>query len=438
MLRSHPAIRRPGTASAAGPARARRRVVAAVSMGAAALLAQPASAQTNTGYSDSAAPSVYSDRLHVVSPDGRAHLVQHTLASDGVAAALRPSRTPLQVRFTGPDRERAAARYARVPGRASLTTGSVTLRYRDRYTEELREDDDGILTLSTASMPAALELDVARADDVESAITWVFPPGVDVLSWAASAPPEALRTATAPGSADGAWSFDDNVLGWTQRGSAAAALEIRYRLAPSAVELGATPAPVPVAASPPSDADGDGVPDARDVCIGVAATRDAVAEGGAAAAASLGCAASGPIALPAVGFDTGQSRLDVPARRLLDRLGAALRSGADPAWDGGIWEIGAHTDGVGPRSRNQALSLRRAESVRHYLMLGGVAPERLVANGYGEGDPVADDATAAGRAANRRVELRWVGDPAGEISGSSPGPMPTRPRSSARPAGSPP
>ncbi len=64
-----------------------------------------------------------------------------------------------------------------------------------------------------------------------------------------------------------------------------------------------------------------------------------------------------------------------------------------------------HADSTGSDSYNQALSERRALSVSNYLASQGVSPARLRAVGYGETHPIADNATAAGRAANRRVEI---------------------------------
>jgi outer membrane protein OmpA-like peptidoglycan-associated protein len=51
------------------------------------------------------------------------------------------------------------------------------------------------------------------------------------------------------------------------------------------------------------------------------------------------------------------------------------------------------------------LSQRRAEAVRNYLISKGIAADRLTAKGYGESQPVADNATDEGRFKNRRVEL---------------------------------
>lgn len=69
-------------------------------------------------------------------------------------------------------------------------------------------------------------------------------------------------------------------------------------------------------------------------------------------------------------------------------------------------EINAHTDNVGSDDFNQHLSEKRAGSVVEYLIKKGVDPSKLVPQGFGESQPVADNATEEGRALNRRVEFR--------------------------------
>ncbi len=68
-------------------------------------------------------------------------------------------------------------------------------------------------------------------------------------------------------------------------------------------------------------------------------------------------------------------------------------------------EIVGHTDSTGTPSYNQQLSQRRALSVRAVLVNAGVSSQRLRAIGQGESNPVASNATAAGRQQNRRVEI---------------------------------
>lgn len=67
--------------------------------------------------------------------------------------------------------------------------------------------------------------------------------------------------------------------------------------------------------------------------------------------------------------------------------------------------VAGHTDSTGHAAYNQALSERRAAAVRDYLVSQGVSPSRIQTVGYGMRQPVASNATEAGRAQNRRVEL---------------------------------
>ena len=68
-----------------------------------------------------------------------------------------------------------------------------------------------------------------------------------------------------------------------------------------------------------------------------------------------------------------------------------------------------HTDSVGSDAYNQKLSVRRAESVKAYLVTKGIEKNRIYTEGKGEKQPVADNKTKEGRAKNRRVEIEVVG-----------------------------
>jgi OOP family OmpA-OmpF porin len=75
-------------------------------------------------------------------------------------------------------------------------------------------------------------------------------------------------------------------------------------------------------------------------------------------------------------------------------------------------EVIGHSDSIGSPTFNRALSERRAAVIVEALVQQGIAPDRLIALGHGEREPVASNQTAEGRARNRRVE--WVVEPRGE------------------------
>ncbi len=106
------------------------------------------------------------------------------------------------------------------------------------------------------------------------------------------------------------------------------------------------------------------------------------------------------VVLRGVTFAFDSAEIDAASAVVLDVAADPIRESS-----GIRVTIEGHTDSVGAESYNQALSLRRAEAVRRYLVRKGVPAERLAARGLGESDPVASNETADGRARNRRVEL---------------------------------
>ncbi len=71
-------------------------------------------------------------------------------------------------------------------------------------------------------------------------------------------------------------------------------------------------------------------------------------------------------------------------------------------------EIAGHTDSDGDEIKNMELSKKRANAVRDYLIKKGIKASRLVAKGYGETRPIADNSTASGKAQNRRTEVKLL------------------------------
>ena len=140
------------------------------------------------------------------------------------------------------------------------------------------------------------------------------------------------------------------------------------------------------------DSDGDTIVDRLDTCPN---TRPG------ARVDQNGCEIEEIIALPGLSFESNSDRLLPGAEQVLADAAATLRRHPDL-----IVEVAGHTDADGDAESNRGLSERRASTVRDYLINFGVSPASLSATGFGEELPIADNATAEGKARNRRVELR--------------------------------
>ncbi|MEZ5001881.1 MAG: OmpA family protein [Chitinophagales bacterium] len=172
---------------------------------------------------------------------------------------------------------------------------------------------------------------------------------------------------------------------------------------------------------PNPDADGDGVPDADDKCPkvpGIAALGgcpDADGDGvidsedrcptEVGPASNKGCPEMEKedvekleFAAKNIQFETGSAVIKTKSFSVLDEIIAILNK-----YDNYSVKIGGHTDNVGNDASNMALSEKRAQSAATYLLSKGIDSSRVTSAGFGETQPIGDNATAAGRALNRRV-----------------------------------
>ena len=102
-------------------------------------------------------------------------------------------------------------------------------------------------------------------------------------------------------------------------------------------------------------------------------------------------------------FGVDSANIDAGFRNTLDQVASTLTQ-----YEKTYVDVLGHTDSTGSDAYNQGLSERRASAVADYLSTRGVQSARLAARGYGESQPKESNLDAAGRSANRRVEIRLV------------------------------
>ena len=109
---------------------------------------------------------------------------------------------------------------------------------------------------------------------------------------------------------------------------------------------------------------------------------------------------SGRVAVYGINFDTGKANLRPESDKVLAEIETLLTNNV-------FWKmkVEGHTDNVGAKAANQALSEQRAVAVVDWLTRHGVDRARLTSQGFGDTRPVTDNGSEEGRAKNRRVEL---------------------------------
>lgn len=145
------------------------------------------------------------------------------------------------------------------------------------------------------------------------------------------------------------------------------------------------------------DSDNDGVADNVDACPNVAGV-----------VKNKGCPevkaeekAVFQKALSGVKFQSGKDKLTSSSFSILNNVVEIMNN--NPAYN---LKIDGYTDSSGDDQKNLVLSQKRAKAVQNYLIEKGIDSKRLSSDGFGEANPIADNKTSAGRAKNRRVELK--------------------------------
>jgi outer membrane protein OmpA-like peptidoglycan-associated protein len=153
----------------------------------------------------------------------------------------------------------------------------------------------------------------------------------------------------------------------------------------------------------PGDTDGDTIRDDKDACPNEKGKADAdPTKNGCPVAVRV--TETEIIILQQVQFDTAKATIRKVSDALLDEVGAVLKEHPEIT----KIEVQGHTDNRGGVQLNEKLSQARADAVMKALVKRGVEAERMTAKGYGQNQPVADNATDEGRQKNRRVQFKIV------------------------------
>ena len=176
------------------------------------------------------------------------------------------------------------------------------------------------------------------------------------------------------------------------------------------------------------DTDGDGVPDKDDKCPDVAGPaenggcpwpdtdgdgvldKDDLCPNEAGPASNNGCPEPNDDDQKRLNqyaktilFDTGKASIKFESAEILNQIINVLKK-----FPNSRFRIEGHTDSTGNKQKNIELSQNRADSVKIYLIQGGIASDRLESKGYGPEKPIASNKNKKGRALNRRVEINLI------------------------------
>jgi outer membrane protein OmpA-like peptidoglycan-associated protein len=147
------------------------------------------------------------------------------------------------------------------------------------------------------------------------------------------------------------------------------------------------------------DTDGDGVLDKDDRCVDVKGT---VANNGCPEISEEQVNKLNAYAKTIL-FNSGKSTFQQQTYPVLQSIAAILKE-----YPSSNFSIEGHTDSDGKDAANQKLSEDRATAVKNYLIENGIAASRLTSAGFGETKPIDSNKTKAGKANNRRVEVKLV------------------------------
>ncbi|MRX45710.1 OmpA family protein [Pedobacter puniceum] len=155
--------------------------------------------------------------------------------------------------------------------------------------------------------------------------------------------------------------------------------------------VAAAPAPAPAPAPVVKDTDNDGIPDDKDACPEQKGT------------SANGCpeVVEQVFNYKNIQFEFNSSVLKTSSYEVLDEVARMMKTKPEAKF-----QLNGHSSAEGTEQRNMMLSVDRANAVKAYLVNNGIKSSNLITKGFGESSPLVANDTEAGRAKNRRVEIK--------------------------------
>jgi OOP family OmpA-OmpF porin len=160
---------------------------------------------------------------------------------------------------------------------------------------------------------------------------------------------------------------------------------------PAPEPVAAAPAPAPAPAPVVKDTDNDGIPDDKDACPDQKGTT------------ANGCpeVVEQAFNYKNIQFEFNSSVLKTSSYEVLDEVARMMKTKPEAKF-----QLNGHSSAEGTEQRNMMLSVDRANAVKAYLVNNGIKSSNLITKGFGESSPLVSNDTEAGRAKNRRVEIK--------------------------------
>ncbi len=340
-----------------------------------------------TGFQGNLIAKTLSDIFVILSDDGRTHTFKQTLETGQTAYQYPLPGTVAKDKLIFIDTK--DNNYQRLDGTIlSFPTGDFSLMFRNRFDKQIVQNSEGEFVYDNTAV-SATGFSLPKGYDFFS-FTWILPENMHITRYSSN-----IGTAI--------WQQSDNILRFKTEGQNNIQLKIFFKRNVQSLtqdskvveekEVGKINNRKPDTKNKREKSSAPSTNTPQIQLCQKDSERDLIQQ--------LLCESDNTITLENLKFDRNSASLSPQARSILDKLVSPLQTNANL-----IFEVSAYTDSRGPSKWNQALSEERAHTVRLYLIFKGVQASQLIAKGYGENNPIADNNTKQGQLLNRRLQLR--------------------------------